>query len=262
MPIRSRILRLEVDLVKNSELLDSLLRMDPLKKPSYICFANVHMLIEAYRDASVRKAVNSSTLTLTDGMPLVMALRFLYGIKQERITGMDFMPALMKEAEIKGESVFLFGATIEILDKIESRAILDYPELKIAGKISPPFGKLFDKDIVDHVRIINDSKAKYVFVSLGCPKQELWMAGNSPRINAILLGVGGAFEVYAGTKKRAPEWMRKYSLEWFYRLIQEPARLIKRYLVTNSYFVILLAIQYLQIKFFGIFKIKSRSDLD
>ncbi len=111
----------------------------------------------------------------------------------------------------------------------------------VAGSWSPPFRPLTDTEKEDDIRRINDSGAHLVFVALGCPKQERWMAENKGKIHAVMLGVGGAFPVYAGLQRRAPEWMQKYALEWVFRLCQEPKRMWKRYLVTNTLFCILLA---------------------
>ncbi len=154
---------------------------------------------------------------------------------------MDFMPALMDKAEKRNESVFFYGSTNDVLNKIKDKVKTEFPRLNIAGMIAPPFRDLSQDELDKYVKIINESGAKYVFIGLGCPKQEIWMAQNSPKINALLLGVGGAFEVYCGIKKRAPFWMRKYSLEWVFRLKQDPKRLWKRYLYTNllfSYFFV------------------------
>jgi N-acetylglucosaminyldiphosphoundecaprenol N-acetyl-beta-D-mannosaminyltransferase len=115
-----------------------------------------------------------------------------------------------------------------------------YPKTIIAGAMSPPFRLLEEWELNEHISLINQSKPHFVFVSLGCPKQEKWMADNFKKINAVLLGVGAAFEIMAGMKKRAPKWMQDLSLEWLYRLIQEPRRLFKRYFVTNSFFIYLL----------------------
>ncbi len=171
-------------------------------------------------------------------MPLVKVLKFFYGIKQDRIAGMDVMPELMKEAEINSLKVFFFGTTPELLEKIRIRAEKEFPRLTIAGMLSPPFNKSLDEET--YIDAINSSGANLVFVALGCPKQEKWMAKHSHKIHAVLLGVGGAFPVFAGTASRAPKVMRDLSLEWLYRLFQEPGRLFKRYMVTNSLFLYLV----------------------
>jgi N-acetylglucosaminyldiphosphoundecaprenol N-acetyl-beta-D-mannosaminyltransferase len=134
--------------------------------------------------------------------------------------------------------VFFFGTTPELLDSIGSKIREKFPNVNIAGLFSPPFDKPIDDE--SYVDLINASGAQLVFVSLGCPKQEKWMATHSHKINAVLLGVGGAFPVFAGTVKRAPLFMRNIGMEWMFRFFQEPTRLFKRYLKTNSLFIYLV----------------------
>jgi N-acetylglucosaminyldiphosphoundecaprenol N-acetyl-beta-D-mannosaminyltransferase len=144
--------------------------------------------------------------------------------------------------------VFLYGSTPKVLEKIKDRIRSRYPGAIIAGAISPPFRELNETEIKEHIQQINESEAHYVLVALGCPKQEKWMATNYNSINAVLLGLGGAFPVAAGLQKRSPAWMQKLSLEWMYRLIQEPRRLFKRYFYTNTLFLWLLAKELLKKK--------------
>jgi N-acetylglucosaminyldiphosphoundecaprenol N-acetyl-beta-D-mannosaminyltransferase len=211
--------------------------------PSYVCFANVHMTIEAHRDKIFANKVNSSELTLPDGVPVAKAGGILDSKKLERIAGMDFMPALLLDMNKEPDhryKVFFYGSTTEILNRLVSFTKQHYKNIDVAGFISPPFRPLTDSEVGDHIRIINESGAEVVFVGLGCPKQENWMAANYQRINAVLLGVGGAFLTTAGLQKRAPRFMQKAGLEWFYRLMQEPKRLFKRYFITNTVFIGLL----------------------
>ena len=153
---------------------------------------------------------------------------------------MDFMPAILQKAHDLKASVFLYGSTTEVLKKIEERIRTDFPQAVFAGAISPPFRQLAEAEIQSHISQINGSGAHFVLVALGCPKQEKWMAKNYAAIDAVLLGLGGAFPVVAGVQKRAPVWMQKMALEWLFRLMQEPRRLFKRYLYTNLYFLWLL----------------------
>jgi N-acetylglucosaminyldiphosphoundecaprenol N-acetyl-beta-D-mannosaminyltransferase len=133
------------------------------------------------------------------------------------------------------------------LNKIDRKVSLEYPTLKIAGMFSPPF----DRPLNDqrYVSMINDSQADLVFVALGCPKQEIWMSENSSKIDAVLLGVGGAFPVFAEVQTRAPKALRNMSLEWLYRLYQEPGRLFKRYFKTNSMFLYFIFLEKLRFVF-------------
>lgn len=236
--LRRKIISLEVSGISYQDALSNILLLAVKNTPSYVCFANVHMTIEAYRDKQLADQINGASLVLPDGVPLVKMFSFFYGQRQERIAGMDAMPDLIKAAELNGLKIYFFGTTPDLLEKITKRVKDEHPRLKVAGAFSPPFNLPIDNE--SYVDQINRSGAQLVFVALGCPKQEKWMASHSHKINAVLLGVGAAFPLYAGTIKRAPLWLRTLSLEWLFRLGQEPSRLFKRYLITNSLFVYLV----------------------
>jgi len=207
------------------------------KQQGYICFANAHMTVEANQDPSFADQLNQATYVFPDGMPLVWAMKLLHRQAQERVAGMDMLPALLAEAEKCGLAVYFYGSTPEVLQAIQQRASLNYPQLKIVGLYSPPFGQSSEATMMNDIRNINQSGAQLVFVALGCPKQEKWMAKYTHQVQAVLLGVGGAFPVFAQQHSRAPQWMREIGMEWFFRFVQEPKRLWKRYLTTNTYFI-------------------------
>jgi N-acetylglucosaminyldiphosphoundecaprenol N-acetyl-beta-D-mannosaminyltransferase len=206
----------------------------------YICVANVHMLIETYNDKRFAEIVNNSVITTTDGVPLIWGLRWLHGIRQERVAGMDLLPDLLRAASQQAIPVFFYGGTEETLAIISEYVKTHYSGILVAESYSPPFRALTPDEEIEVINRINVSGAKLVFVSLGCPKQEYWMASMKGRIKATMIGVGAAFPVLIGVRKMAPQWMRKSGLEWLYRLFQEPKRLFKRYLITNSIFLYLL----------------------
>jgi N-acetylglucosaminyldiphosphoundecaprenol N-acetyl-beta-D-mannosaminyltransferase len=205
------------------------------------------MLIEGYKKDIFQHVINQADIATPDGMPLAKAMKWLYGIKQERVAGMDLMPDLMKISEEKGLSIFLYGSTDDVLAKILSKVKSEFPTLK-CNVYSPSFRTLLDDEKNNIITMINEKNPHFVFVALGCPKQEKWMAEHRGKINSCMIGLGGAFEVYAGVKNRAPLWMQKASLEWLYRLIQDPKRLWKRYLYTNSLFVYALLKQLIYTK--------------
>ena len=209
------------------------------KIPSYVCFANVHMVIEGYKDDSFQEVINEANLVAPDGKPISLFVSHLSKHSQHRICGMDILPDLLKQAEAQSKSVYFYGTTDELLSSITQKAKREFPLLRISGQYSPPFRNLTESEKSSIINQIRFTSPDLVFVSLGCPKQEKWMAENRDKIGACLLGVGQAFKVYAGEEKRLPKWMRNLSLEWLYRLYLEPQRLWKRYLVTNSYFLIL-----------------------
>jgi N-acetylglucosaminyldiphosphoundecaprenol N-acetyl-beta-D-mannosaminyltransferase len=198
------------------------------------------MLVETYKDKEFAKAINDAVITTPDGVPLKWGLKWLYGIRQERVAGMDLLPNLLRAASQQKIPVFFYGGTEEILSGIQTYIEKHYPSIPFAGTYSPPFRTLTYKEEKDIVNKINGSGAKLVFVSLGCPKQEHWVASMKGRINAVMIGLGAAFPVLTGMKTMAPQWMRNNGLEWLYRLFQEPKRLWKRYLITNTYFLYLL----------------------
>jgi N-acetylglucosaminyldiphosphoundecaprenol N-acetyl-beta-D-mannosaminyltransferase len=247
--VTKRIISLNIDEITYDEAIHRIISIAQQKSSGYICFANVHMTIEAYQNKKFAEQVNDAELVLADGMPLVQTMNLLHGCRQERIAGMDAFPDLIRLAEAHGVKIFFFGSTRHILDKIRLRAQRDFPALKIAGFFSPPFDQSLDDP--SYVDLINSAQAQMVFVALGCPKQEKWMATHSHKIHAVLLGVGGAFPVYAEMQARAPLLMRKLSLEWLFRLFQEPRRLYSRYLTTNTMFILLIIKSFCQLSYPG-----------
>ncbi|MDR0385423.1 MAG: WecB/TagA/CpsF family glycosyltransferase [Prevotellaceae bacterium] len=219
---------------------EKILQLISKTKSEYICVANVHMLVEAYRNKEFAEAVNNSAITAPDGVPLTWGLKWLYGIKQERVAGMDLLPDLLSLASQHSIAIFFYGATEETLLIIRKYIMACYKGIPFVGSYSPPFRPLTPDEEENAISQINNSGAKIVFVSLGCPKQERWMASMKGRINAVMIGIGGALPVIAGIRKRAPKWMQKAGLEWLFRLLQEPRRLFKRYLITNSIFIYIL----------------------
>ncbi len=238
---KKRIITIDVSIGSYQDFLIKIIKLAKKRKSNYICVANVHMTIEAYNDKNFQEVVNNAIITTPDGMPLIMALRLIYRIKQERIPGPDLMPVLLKELEKNNLSAFFYGSTINILNEMKKRLQREYPGLTVAGMFSPPFRELTNDEKNNIIEIINNTKANVVFVSLGCPKQEKWMAEMKGKINAVMIGVGAAFPIFTGMQKRAPKWMQKLCLEWLYRLLQDPKRLWRRYFYTNTKFVFLLS---------------------
>jgi N-acetylglucosaminyldiphosphoundecaprenol N-acetyl-beta-D-mannosaminyltransferase len=207
------------------------------RESRYVCICNVHSIMTASRDAAFREVVRAADMATADGMPVVWFLRRMGFQKQRRINGPDLMWRYCGEAANRDESVFLYGNRKPVLKRLRRRLETELC-VRVAGTHSPPFGDLGPDEEESIVRMINESGASVVFVSLGCPKQELWMARHRGRINAVMIGVGAAFDYHAGTVRRAPVWMQNSGLEWAHRLFSEPRRLWKRYLVTNSLFIL------------------------
>jgi len=202
-----------------------------------VCIANVHMLIEAYRNPDFANVLKGADLVAPDGMPLVWMLK-LMGVKhQDRVAGMDVLLALCKAACSEDLSIFFLGSQTTVLKKMRERLEKDFPTLRIAGMEPLPFRPMTEAEEAAIVQTLNDSKAGFVLVALGCPKQETWMTQHRGKVQAVMVGLGGAFPVYAGIHKRAPQLVRDLGLEWLYRLLQEPKRLWGRYSSTIPVFV-------------------------
>ncbi|AXE17021.1 glycosyltransferase [Runella rosea] len=247
---KARLIHAQISLGKFEEFLDNFIYYSKQRISTCVYVANVHMFIECKIDYDFRASFNLADIVLPDGKPLCNALYYLYNIKQERVAGMDVMPALLERASKSGVIVYFYGSTDDVLKKIHEKCASIYPTLKIGGMYSPPFRKLTadeDQKIIDN---INASGAGIVLVALGCPKQEKWMSAMKGRISSVMIGVGGAFPVFAGAQKRAPKWMQDASLEWLYRLVQEPRRLFKRYFVTNSLFIFMVLREKLRLSWF------------
>lgn len=236
---RKTVLHSSISVGSYEEFISEISHLVQTKTPSYVCFANVHMVMEGYNDPSFQTIINNANLATPDGKPLSLFIRYFDKIDQPRICGMDIFPDLLKQAEATGQSVYFLGNTPEILEKLTRKASSEFPALRIRGSYSPPFRTLSKAENQIMLNTIKMSAPDMVFVSLGCPKQEKWMATNKELLGTCLLGVGQAFNTYAGVEKRLPVWMRNLSLEWLYRLYTEPKRLWKRYLVTNSHFLLL-----------------------
>ena len=203
----------------------------------YICFSNVHTTVMACDDEEYRNILNDSVLTWPDGAPVARLLR-KQGLKAERVAGPDFMDAMFELCEKDcGLSHFFYGSREDTLFKLKERLTEKYPGIKIAGMYSPPFRELTaqeDREITDMIRSCG---AELIWVGLGAPKQERWMAAHNGLFDGVMLGVGAGFDFHAGTVKRAPKAWQRLGLEWLYRLFSDPKRLFGRYLVTNTRFI-------------------------
>lgn len=211
----------------------------------YVCFADVNLIVQAHQDREFREIINGAALTAPDGVPLVVALRLL-GATAVRTCGPDSMPLVLAEAERLDVPVGFYGGTSITLERLLRRVAVEHPDLRVVFAHSPPFRPLTSCEDDEMVSQIAASSARILFVGLGCPKQERWMADHLGRVRAVMLGVGAAFDFYAGTIPRAPLWAQSVGLEWAVRLMTEPSRLWRRYLVHNPRFLFLFAQQLLR----------------
>lgn len=203
----------------------------------YICVSNVHTTVMSYEDKEYRNVQNSAVMALPDGKPLSVVSRKRGYPEAQRVTGPDLMLELFQ----KPLKHFFYGGKEETLVILEQKLKEKYPEIQIAGMYSPPFRPLTEEEDDEDVKRINESGADVVWVGLGAPKQENWMYAHRDKVNGLMIGVGAGFDYHADVIKRAPKWMQKLSLEWLYRLLQDPKRLWKRYLSTNFKFLWLVS---------------------
>jgi len=248
---KRKIIKSQISIGTFDEFVESLIELSKKKESSYVCVCNAHMLIEASYSENFSNTVNEADIVTPDGKPVAKSIKWLYGIEQPRVAGMDLIETLLMEISREGLKVFLYGSTSDVLEKMVNKACKQFPELNIVGTLSPPFRQLSSEEDQSNIDTINECNPDFVFVALGCPKQEKWMAEHKDKVKSCMVGLGGAFPVYAGIVSRSPIWMQKYGLEWFYRLVKEPKRLWRRYLYTNSLFVVLFLNQYLIQKVFN-----------
>lgn len=213
------------------------------KQSCYIVAANVHVVMTAYWSRAFRRVLNRAALVTPDGMPLVWGMRRLGIARQARVYGPELMLALCDRAAKERLPIYLYGGTDRMLQRLVQNLHRQFPDLMIAGTHAPPFRPLTPAEESSDVKAIHQSGAAVVFVGLGCPKQEEWMARQQGKLNAVMIGVGAAFSFHSGTVSQAPRWMMAWGLEWFYRLCQEPRRLWRRYVLNNTAFIVLFGLQ-------------------
>jgi N-acetylglucosaminyldiphosphoundecaprenol N-acetyl-beta-D-mannosaminyltransferase len=227
-----------IDAISWNQAIERIATWAQKRESRVVCICNAHSVVTARQDAAFTAVVQQADMATPDGAPVAWLLRRVGHAAQERINGPDLMWKYCARAAQTGESIYLYGASPQTLEILQTKLQAAFPGLKVAGAYSPPFRALSDAEDEAIVKAINDSGAGVVWVSLGCPKQEKWMAAHRGRVQAVMVGVGAAFDYHAGTIQRAPLWMQKNGLEWLHRLCSEPGRLWKRYLVTNSLFVL------------------------
>lgn len=216
---------------------DQILEWAKMGEFRYVCIANVHMLMETRDSAEFRAVVNGADMVTSDGMPLVWMLRWRGRREAERVYGPDLMLQVCADAARDGVQIGLFGGTEDVLEGVCATLKRRFPTLQIVAQISPPFGQFTAEQNEAFGRSLAASGARIIFVGLGCPKQEKWMAEMRGRVPAVVLGVGAAFNFHAGNVRQAPAWLQRAGLEWLFRLAVEPRRLWRRYAWHNPRFV-------------------------
>ena len=218
-------------------------------KSCYVSICNVHMVMEAHDDPNYKEIVNRAMIVTPDGMPIVWALKLLGFRNASRVYGPTLTLKICQEAALRGIPVGFVGSTEPVLDSMRQKLGSHFPALRISCLLPLPFADVNEIEDDEVTEEINESGARILFVGLGCPKQERWMAAHVSKISGIMLGVGAAFDFIAGVKPQAPPWVQNAGFEWLFRLTTEPRRLWKRYLYNNPRFLLKITQQLLRPKF-------------
>jgi len=242
-PRKCDLFGVQVSATTYDEVSDAILKAARAGVPAVTSFHAVSSVVTASSDPELRKAVNSFQIVGPDGQPVRWALNLLHraGLR-DNVAGPDMMLRLCQRAATEGVPIYLYGGSPNAVDALRANLTDKFPGLRIAGAESPPYRPLSAEEDEAVVRRINQSGAGIVFIGLGCPKQDRFAHEHRDRIDAVQVCVGAAFDFHAGTKRRAPKWMQRRGLEWLFRLVQEPRRLWRRYLVTNTVFLTKLAL--------------------
>jgi N-acetylglucosaminyldiphosphoundecaprenol N-acetyl-beta-D-mannosaminyltransferase len=236
------ILSINISNGSQQDFVDEIFHYSDTKKSSYICFANAHMLVAANDSQDFKGVINSADIVAPDGFPVAKSFQLIHGIKQHRIDGSGIMQRILTQCPIRGKKVFFYGGTQQMLDDTRIYLRNNYPGIQIAGMYAPPFRPLDENEKETVINQVKAADPDFIFVVLGCPKQESWMHEMKGRITAVMLGIGGALPMALGIQRRAPLWLQQIGFEWLFRLAQEPGRLFQRYAVTNTKFIYLLTI--------------------
>ncbi len=219
------------------------------RRPHYVCVSNVHSVIECQRDASFLETLNQSDLNVPDGMPIVWCGRAQGRRLPRRVYGPDLFIEFCRETQKKSYRHFFYGGAPQVLETLVCNLKERFPRIQVVGSYSPPFRTLSFEEDLKVVELVNSAAPDVLWVGLGCPKQEFWMRAHQKSIQApAIVGIGQAFNIYAGQVRQAPAWMRESGLEWLFRLLSEPRRLWRRYLIYNSEFLVRLLYESLRMR--------------
>jgi N-acetylglucosaminyldiphosphoundecaprenol N-acetyl-beta-D-mannosaminyltransferase len=246
VPSRYEVLGVKISAVTPRVAIASIRDEIEAQRSAYVIHCNVHTVMSCWRDPALKRAVNAAHLVLPDGMPLVWLGR-ANGHAPERVYGPDTMLSLCEISAERGYRNYFLGGREPVLEELVHMLVERFPGLPIAGANAPPFKPLTEYEeglMVDEIRA---SSAQIVWVGLGTPKQDFWVARNAARIpGAVLIPVGAAFDFHAGYLAQAPTWMQRIGMEWLFRLLVEPSRLWRRYLLDNPAFIALVFREWLR----------------
>ncbi len=232
------VITMDVGLTHLDAALKSVETLANASSGAYVCVSNVHMCMEVFDSTEFKSIVNNADLVIPDGRPLSWAQKLLGHSDAQQVRGQDIMNAICEQSGLKSLNIGLYGGSSdELLKQVVAKLKLSFPDIQITFSYSPPFRPLTVQEDQAIIKQINDADVNVLFVGIGCPKQELWMAEHKAHLNCVMLGVGAAYDFIAGSKKHAPRWMQTLGLEWLFRLLSEPQRLWKRYLQQNPRFI-------------------------
>lgn len=249
--VSRHLLGMRVDATSYEDASQRVMRWAHEERSAYVCVATVHMVMEAFDSLAFRWSVNGADLVTPDGRPLVWALKSLGVRRPSQVRGTDLTAHVVERAAREDLPIGLYGGTPELLKAFTRVLEARYPAARVVCQIAPPFRPLTPEEDEAVTQEIVASGASILFVGIGCPKQERWMATHKGRIPAVMLGVGAAFDFHTGRVRQAPRWVQVAGLEWLYRLLAEPRRLWKRYAKHNPRFVALFLAQLLSLRHFG-----------
>lgn len=247
---RANILGVGISAITMQQAVDQTAHWIDEQERRYVSVCTVHTVMECQRDEEMRRAVNRAGLATPDGMPLVWLSRWWRRqVPVERVYGPDLMLAMCQCAVKQGYTHYFYGGAAGVPELLAEKLQQRFPGLKVVGTYAPPFRPLTAIEDTQIIAQINQAAPDIVWVGLGTPKQDLWMAAHRNQLTApVLIGVGAAFDFHTGRIPQAPRWMQQNGLEWLFRLWQEPRRLWYRYLVYNPLFIILVAAQMLKLR--------------
>jgi N-acetylglucosaminyldiphosphoundecaprenol N-acetyl-beta-D-mannosaminyltransferase len=229
---------MNVDLTDQTHALNLVESLAKQNKGAYVCVSNVHMCIEVMGCNDFQSIVNDADVVIPDGKPLSWAQKLLGHNDAEQVRGQDIMNGICAASGEQSINIGLYGgSSAELLAVVNNILLASYPGINITYAFSPPFRPLTGAEDADVVAAINEAKVNVLFVGIGCPKQERWMAAHKDKLSCVMLGVGAAYDFIAGSKKEAPRWIQGIGMEWLFRLCSEPKRLWRRYLYTNPRFI-------------------------
>ncbi len=249
---RGNILGVGVSAINMPQALQAIEGWMDARTPQYVCVTPAHAVMECHDHPEIKSIYNQSGLTTPDGMSIVWLLK-LFGFPHvDRVYGPDLMLEVCRSSQDKGYKHYFYGGAPGVADQLAKKLLKRFPELKIVGLESPPFRELTDAENQEMIKRIQSAAPDIIWVGIGSPRQEKWMSRHLKDLGVpVLIGVGAAFDFLSGNKPQAPRWVQRSGMEWFYRLLSEPRRLWKRYMLNYPRFIVLVCMQLLGIRKFN-----------